>query len=97
MVLTLLINKKMDFLFNDLGEQTVKDNKFHAFDVVIDDSHKRTVKTKSKSKTPLVAVIALALIFGLLVFIILPILLKKNPLLKPLQSHLQNQVYLLLQ
>ena len=59
------INKKMDFLFNDLGEQTVKDNKFHAFDVVIDDSHKRTVKTKSKSKTPLVAVIALALIFGL--------------------------------
>ena len=59
------INKKMDFLFNDLGEQTVKDNKFHAFDVVIDDSHKRTVKTKSKSKTPLVAVIALALILGL--------------------------------
>ena len=60
------INKKMDFLFNDLGEQTVKDNKFHAFDVVIDDTHKRTVKTKSKSKTPLVAVIALALIFGLI-------------------------------
>ena len=60
------INKKMDFLFNDLGEQTVKDNKFHAFDVVIDDSHKRTVKTKSKSKTPLVAVIALALILGLI-------------------------------
>ena len=55
----------MDFLFNDLGEQTVKDNKFHAFDVVIDDSHKRKVKTKSESKTPLVAVIALALILGL--------------------------------
>ena len=60
------INKKMDFLFNDLGEQTVKDNKFHAFDVVIDDSHKRTVKTKSKSKTPLVGVIALAIILGLI-------------------------------
>jgi len=59
------INKKMDFLFNDLGEQTVKDNKFHAFDVVIDDSHKRTVKTKAKSKTPLVAAIVAALIFGL--------------------------------
>jgi class 3 adenylate cyclase/TolB-like protein len=59
------INKKMDFLFNDLGEQTVKDNKFHAFDIVIDDSHKRLVKTKAKSKTPLVAAIAAALIFGL--------------------------------
>ena len=59
------INKKMDFLFNDLGEQTVKDNKFHAFDVVIDDSHKRTVKTKSKSQVPLIAAIVAALIFGL--------------------------------
>ena len=55
----------MDFLFNDLGEQTVKDNKFHAFDVVIDDSHKRTVKTKSKSQVLLFASIATALIIGL--------------------------------
>jgi TolB-like protein/class 3 adenylate cyclase len=59
------INKKMDFLFNDLGEQTVKDNKFHAFDVVIDDSHKRTVKTKSKSKIPLVAAIIGILVLGI--------------------------------
>ena len=59
------INKKMDFLFNDLGEQTVKDNKFHAFDVVIDDSHKRTVKTKAKSKVPLIAAIVGILDLGL--------------------------------
>jgi adenylate cyclase len=59
------INKKMDFLFNDLGEQTVKDNKFHAFDVVIDDSHKRKVKTKSKSQVPLIAAIV-----GILVLVI---------------------------
>jgi len=59
------INKKMDFLFNDLGEQTVKDNKFHAFDVVIDDSHKRTVKTKSKSQVPLVAAIVGILVLGI--------------------------------
>jgi TolB-like protein len=59
------INKKMDFLFNDLGEQTVKDNKFHAFDVVIDDSHKRTVKTKSKSKVPLIAAIVGILDLGI--------------------------------
>ena len=56
------INKKLEFLFNDLGEQTVKENKFHAFDVVIDDSQKRTVKTKSKSQLPLIAAI-----FGILV------------------------------
>jgi len=59
------INKKMDFLFNDLGEQTVKDNKFHAFDVVIDDSHKRTVKTKSKSHLPLIAAIVAILVLGI--------------------------------
>ena len=59
------INKKMDFLFNDLGEQTVKDNKFHAFDVVIDDSHKRTVKTKSKSQLPLIAAIVAILVLGI--------------------------------
>jgi len=59
------INKKMDFLFNDLGEQTVKDNKFHAFDVVIDDSHKRTVKTKSKSKVSLIAAIVGILFLGI--------------------------------
>jgi len=59
------INKKMDFLFNDLGEQTVKDNKFHAFDVVIDDSHKRTVKTKSKSQVPLIAAIIGILVLGI--------------------------------
>ena len=56
------INKKLEFLFNDLGEQTVKENKFHAFDVVIDDSHKRTVKTQRKSKTLLFATIAAVLI-----------------------------------
>jgi len=59
------INKKMDFLFNDLGEQTVKDNKFHAFDVVIDDSHKRKVKTKSKSQVPLIAAIVGILVLGI--------------------------------
>jgi len=59
------INKKLEFLFNDLGEQTVKENKFHAFDVVIDDSHKRTLKTKSKSKTPLIAAIIGILVLGI--------------------------------
>ena len=60
-----IVNKKTDFQFNDLGEQKVKDTVLHAVDVVVDDSHKRTVKTKAKSKTPLVAAIVAALIFGL--------------------------------
>ena len=55
----------MEFLFNDLGEQTVKDNQFHAFDVVIDDSHKRTVKTKSKSKVPLISAIVGILVLSI--------------------------------
>ena len=59
------INKKIDFLFNDLGEQTVKENNFHAFDVVIDDSHKRKIKTKRKSKhVPLIVAITI-IILGL--------------------------------
>ena len=80
----------MDFLFNDLGEQTVKDNKFHAFDVVIDDSHKRTVKTKSKSKVPLIAAIVGFLSWALEALLIiisqLRILIKKmEKLLRLLQ------------
>ncbi len=59
------INKKLEFLFNDLGEQTVKENKFHAFDVVIDDSHRRKVKTKSKSQVPLIAAIVGILVLGI--------------------------------
>ena len=57
-----MVNKKTDFHFNDLGEQKVKDTLLHAVDVVIDETHKRTVKTQRKSKTPLFATIAVFLI-----------------------------------
>ena len=57
-----MVNKKTDFHFNDLGEQKVKDTLLHAVDVVIDETHKRTVKTQKKSKTPLFATIAVFLI-----------------------------------
>ena len=59
------INKKLEFLFNDLGEQTVKENKFHAFDVVIDDSQKRTLKTKSNSKIGLYVTILCLIILSI--------------------------------
>ena len=62
-----LVNKKAKFLFNDLGEQKVKDNQFHAFDVVLDPSQKRTIKPQSSSKIPLytgiVAVLIIAIVF----------------------------------
>ena len=45
-----LVNKKTRFLFNDLGEQTVKSNKFHAFDVILDTTKKRITKKKQKNK-----------------------------------------------
>ena len=60
-----IVNKKTDFQFNDLGEQKVKDTVLHAIDVVIDDSHKRTVKTKSKSQVPLIAAIVGILVLGI--------------------------------
>ena len=43
------VNNKTKFLFNDLGEQKVKNESFHAFDVLLDPSQKRTIKNKSIS------------------------------------------------
>jgi len=41
---------KTKMTFNDLGVQKVKQNEFHAFDILLDPSQKRTLKTKSKHK-----------------------------------------------
>ena len=60
-----IVNKKTDFQFNDLGEQKVKDTVLHAVDVVIDASHERKVKTKSKSQVPLIAAIVGILVLGI--------------------------------
>ena len=60
-----IVNKKTDFQFNDLGEQKVKDTLLHAVDVVIDASHERKVKTKSKSQVPLIAAIVGILVLGI--------------------------------
>lgn len=45
-----LVNSKTQFQFHDLGEQQVKTNKFHAYDVAIEGRKKRNIKSKS-SKT----------------------------------------------
>ena len=44
--------------FNDLGVQKVKQNEFHAFDILLDPSQKRTLKTKSSSMLPIIGAVA---------------------------------------
>ena len=48
-----------------MGIQKVKDNEFHAFDILLDPSQKRKLKTKSKSNVLLFATIAVVLLLGL--------------------------------
>ncbi|MDG1009159.1 MAG: adenylate/guanylate cyclase domain-containing protein [Amylibacter sp.] len=42
-----LVNSKTQFQFHDLGEQQVKTNRFHAYDVAIEGGKKRNIKSKS--------------------------------------------------
>ena len=44
------VNSKTQFLFQDLGEQRVKDESFHAYDVLIDTAEKRILKPKKRKK-----------------------------------------------
>ncbi len=55
---------KTKMTFNDLGVQKVKQNEFHAFDILLDPSQKRSLKTKSNSMLPMLgAVVAVLAIF----------------------------------
>jgi adenylate cyclase len=42
-----LVNSKTQFKFHDLGEQQVKTNKFHAYDVALEGQKKRNIKSQS--------------------------------------------------
>ena len=42
------VNSKTQFLFQDLGEQKVKNESFHAYDVLIDTAEKRILKLKKE-------------------------------------------------
>ncbi len=53
-----LVVPKTKMTFNDLGVQKVKQNEFHAFDILLDPSQKRTLKTKSKSMLPIIGAVA---------------------------------------
>ena len=66
-----LVVPKTKMTFNDLGIQKVKQNEFHAFDILLDPSQKRTLKTKSSSMLPIIGAVAAALVIVLLGFVFL--------------------------
>ena len=57
-----LVVPKTKMTFNDLGVQKVKQNEFHAFDILLDPSQKRTLKTNSKPIIAILGAFAAALI-----------------------------------
>ena len=59
-----LVANKTKYEFNDLGTQKVKQNQFHAYDLLLDPTQKRKLKTQS-SNTKLIAMIggAVAAVF----------------------------------
>ena len=59
-----LVANKTKYEFNDLGMQKVKQNHFHAYDLLLDPSQKRKLKTQS-SNTKIIAMIggAIAAVF----------------------------------
>ena len=65
-----LVVNKTKYEFNDLGIQKVKENQFNAYDLLLDPSQKRKLKTQS-SNTKLIAMIggAVAAVFMSLIHI----------------------------
>ena len=59
-----LVENKTNYEFNDLGTQKVKQNQFHAYDLLLDPSQKRNLKTQSYN-TKLISLIggAVAAVF----------------------------------
>ena len=61
---------KTKMTFNDLGVQKVKQNEFHAFDILLDPSQKRQLNTKFKPRVLLVTSLASILIAIFLIVIL---------------------------
>ncbi len=66
-----LVVPKTKVTFTDLGVQKVKQNSFHAYDILLDPSQKRKLKTQSTSNTTIFAGIAAALIIAIAGFFML--------------------------
>ena len=65
-----LVKAKTAHKFNDLGVQKVKKNEFHAYDILLDPSQKRKLKTR-KSNRSVLAIVASFLIISVVSFIYL--------------------------
>ena len=65
-----LVANKTNYEFNDLGIQKVKENQFHAYDLLMDPLQKRSINAKSKIKKTTISFIgAFAILFvGLISF-----------------------------
>ena len=65
------VNGKTKYNFNDLGIQKIKQNEFHAYDLLIEPSHKRTIKRERTFLKPLIsfAFVALFAVCGYLIFV----------------------------
>ena len=63
------VNNKTNILFSDLGKQKVKDEEFHAYDIILEQGQKRRIKSPSKYKLPILASIFLGFIIAIAVFI----------------------------
>tara|TARA_Y200000002_G_scaffold378299_1_gene385395 strand:- start:77 stop:1948 length:1872 start_codon:yes stop_codon:yes gene_type:complete len=60
---------KTKMTFNDLGVQKVKQNEFHAYDILLHPSQKRTIRKKNNGSTLLISgICAFVIIIGALVF-----------------------------
>ena len=60
---------KTKMTFNDLGVQKVKQNEFHAFDILLDPLQKRRLNTKPKLNLPTIGAIVLVVLIGIIGFI----------------------------
>lgn len=58
------VKGKTELKYNDLGVQKVKQNQFHAFDILIDSSHRRKLRSQ---KSPLAALVFCTLILTVII------------------------------
>ena len=63
-----LVKAKTSHQYNDLGIQKVKKNEFHAYDILLDPSQKRKLKTQ-KSNKPILVIVASFLVIAVVSFL----------------------------
>ena len=64
------VKGKTDYDFNDLGIQKIKQNEFHAFDLLLEPSQKRKIETnRSKSKFTIFTFISAAAALGCILYL----------------------------